>query len=215
LTPPPRTTGIRHLAEERLLGPRVTAAHCVVVDDEEIELLARNDVGVVHCPRSNALLGCGIAPVAALRAAGVRVGLGTDSPASAPSFDLFDELRAAILLARGRAADADALSPADALWLGTLGSAQALGLDGEVGSLTPGKRADLTIVSLAGSPFLPWEDPAVALVLGGTPERVCRTIVDGETRYLRGGFEWHELRQNAAVARGRMLASEQHSELSR
>ena len=76
-----------------------------------------------------------------------------------------------------------------------------------MGSLTPGKQADLAIVSLAGSPLLPWEDPAAAVVLGGAPERVCRTIVGGKTRFLRGESEWHELRQSAAVARSRMLAS--------
>ena len=98
--PSPGETGIRLLAAAGLLGPSVTAAHCVAVDAEEIGLLALHDVGVVHCPRSNALLGCGIAPVAALRAAGIRVGLGTDSPASTPSFDVFDEMRAAMSLAR-------------------------------------------------------------------------------------------------------------------
>lgn len=108
--PSPGETGIRMLAREGLLGPSLTAAHCVVVDPEEVELLARSDTGVVHCPRSNALLGCGIAPVTELRAAGVRVGLGTDSPASTPSFDMFDELRMALALARA-AGEARARSP--------------------------------------------------------------------------------------------------------
>jgi 5-methylthioadenosine/S-adenosylhomocysteine deaminase len=100
IPPSPGETGIRLLAREGLLGPAVTAAHCVVVDPDEIELLARHDVAVVHCPRSNAFLGCGIAPLAELRAAGLRIGLGTDSPASTPSFDIFDELRTAIAQAR-------------------------------------------------------------------------------------------------------------------
>ena len=204
--PSPGETGIRLLAREGLLGPSVTAAHCVAVDREEIELLARHDVGVVHCPRSNALLGCGIAPVAELRAAGVRLGLGTDSPASTPSFDIFDELRMAIALARAHTGDAGSLTAAEALYLATLGSAEAIGLAGEVGSLTPGKRADLCVVELSGSPFDPIDDPAVAVVLGGAPARVCRTIVDGMTRYARGGSGWPELRRSAAAARERMLA---------
>lgn len=203
--PTPGETGIRLLAHAGLLGPTLTAAHCVAVDVDEIELLARHDVGVVHCPRSNALLGCGIAPVAELRAAGVRVGLGTDSPASTPCFDIFDELRMAIALARAGAGDAGALSAAEALRLATLGSAEAIGLAGEVGSLTPGKRADLCVVELTGSPFDPVDDPAVAVVLGGAPARVCRTIVDGMTRYARGGSGWPELRRSAAAARERML----------
>jgi 5-methylthioadenosine/S-adenosylhomocysteine deaminase len=204
--PSPGETGVRMLASNGLLSPAVTAAHCVHVDAEEIELLARNDVGVVHCPRSNALLGCGIAPIAELRAAGVRVGLGTDSPASTPSFDMFDELRTAIALARAAGRDPGALTATEALRLATLGSAEAIGMAGEVGSLTPGKRADLSVVELFHSPFDPVEDPAVAVVLGGAPARVCRTIVDGMTRYARGGSGWPELRRNAAAARERMLA---------
>ena len=214
LVDPPGTTGLRLLEREGLLDPRLLAVHCVVVEPDEIELLARNDVGVAHCPRSNAFLGCGIAPVAELTAAGVRVGLGTDSPTSTPSFDMFDELRAAIGLARLRAERADALSATQALELATLGSARALGLDDEIGSLEPGKRADVAVVSLDGSPFLPWEDPATALVLGGSPERVLTTLVEGKVRYLRGEFEWHELRQNGASARSRLLAHAPRADVS-
>jgi 5-methylthioadenosine/S-adenosylhomocysteine deaminase len=207
LVPPAGTTGTRLLAERSLLGPEVVLAHCVEVDAEEIGLLASTRTGVVHCPRSNGYLGCGIAPVAALRDAGVRLGLGTDSPASAPSFDVFDELRTAVVVARARERRADALTASDALALATLGSAEALGLEEEVGSLAVGKRADVTVVSLAGSPYHPWEDPAAAVVFGGSPERVITTLVDGEARYERGGFEWHELRQTAASARSRMLGA--------
>jgi 5-methylthioadenosine/S-adenosylhomocysteine deaminase len=142
-----------------------------------------------------------------MRAAGVRLGLGTDSPASAPSFDAFEELRTALVAARTRERSPEALTASDALRLATLGSARALGLDAEVGSLLPGKRADLAVVSLEGSPYDPVEDPAAAVVLGGSPERVIATLVDGEARYERGGFEWHELRRSAASARSRMLAS--------
>jgi 5-methylthioadenosine/S-adenosylhomocysteine deaminase len=205
---PPQTTSVRHLAAQGLLRPGVVAAHCVKVDAEEIQLLARNGVAVVHCPRSNALLGCGIAPVRELLDAGVRVGLGTDSPASAPSFDMFEEMRAAVYAARSRAERPDALSASGVLELATLGSARALGLADETGSLAAGKRADLTVVSLAGSPYLPWEDPTVAVVFGGSPERVVLTLVEGEQRYEKGGFRWHELRRSAAAARARMLATE-------
>jgi cytosine/adenosine deaminase-related metal-dependent hydrolase len=205
LVAPPGTTGPRLLAREGLLGPELLAAHCVVVEPDEIELLARHDVAVAHCPRSNAFLGCGIAPVAELLAAGVRVGLGTDSPTSTPSFDMFDELRTAIAVARVRAGRAEAMSAAQALELATVGSARALGIADEVGSLEPGKRADLIVVSLEGSPFLPWEDPAAAVVLGGSPARVTATLVGGEIRYERGAFDWHELRQSGVEARDRLL----------
>ena len=202
---PPCLTPVRYMASQGLLEPVLVAAHCVKVDEEEIELLAAHDVGVAHCPRSNALLGCGIAPLAELRAAGIRVGLGTDSPASAPSFDMWEEMRTAVYAARARAARPDALTASEALELGTLGSARALGLEDEIGSLAPGKKADLAVVSLAGSPYLPWEDPAAAVVFGGSPERVELTLVDGEARYRKGGDGWHDLRRSAAAARGRMI----------
>lgn len=204
--PPGTATFLVELAERGLLGSRLLAAHCVHLSAEEIELLARHGVAVAHCPRSNALLGCGVAPLAELRAAGLRVGIGTDSPASTPSFDIWEEIRTALYLARARARRPDALRAAEALELATLGSAAALGLADEIGSLEPGKRADLAVVSLAGSPFLPWEDPAAAVVLGGSPERVLTTVVDGEVRYVRGEFEWHELQRRGASARSRLLA---------
>jgi cytosine/adenosine deaminase-related metal-dependent hydrolase len=199
-------SGIRALARRGLLSARMTAAHCVKVDAGEIELLARHDVAVVHCPRSNAVLGCGIAPLVELRSAGLRVGLGTDSPASAPSFDMFDEMRAALYAARAREERPDALSAADVLELATLGSARALGLDREIGSLSPGKQADLTVLSLTDSPFLPWEDPVTATVLGGSPERVVATLVSGEPRYEKGGKTWRELTADAHNARSRLLS---------
>ena len=208
LTSPVGTTPVRHLPREGLLRPGLVAAHCVKVDEDEIALLAEHDISVAHCPRSNALLGCGIAPVAELLAAGVTVALGTDSPASAPSLDIFEELRTAVFAARARAERPNALSPDRALELATLSAARALGLDDAIGSLAPGKRADLTVVSLAGSPYLPWEDPAAAVVFGGSPERVQLTLVDGEERYRKGETDWHELLSSAADARGRLLRRE-------
>jgi 5-methylthioadenosine/S-adenosylhomocysteine deaminase len=205
--PPP--SGRRPVATlEPVLGPDLLCAHCVELEEAEIALLADRGVPVAHCPRSNALLGCGIAPLAGLRAAGVTVGLGTDSPASTPSFDMFDELRAAVYAARARERDAGALSATEALQLATADGARALRIDGEVGTLAPGKRADVTVVSLAGSPYHPVEDPAAAVVFGGSPDRVLETIVEGETRYTRIDQEnqWREVRNIASAARRRMLA---------
>jgi 5-methylthioadenosine/S-adenosylhomocysteine deaminase len=205
LVPPPGTTGIRLLAAEGLLGPHLSAAHCVHVDDEEIALLAEHRVGVAHCPRSNGYLGCGIAPVEALRDAGVDVAIATDSPASTPSLDLFEEIRTAVVAARARAGRPDALTAAEALELATLGGARVLGLDAEIGSLVPGKRADLTVVALDGSPVSPVEDPVVAVVHGGSPDRVAATLVAGEDRYRRGRTRWPDSTRAARRARARML----------
>ena len=193
---------------EPVLGRELLCAHCVDVEPAEVALLAERDVPVAHCPRSNALLGCGIAPLTLFRDAGMRVGLGTDSPASTPSFDMFEELRAAVYLARASSGRPEALDANAALRLATVEAARALRLDGEVGTLTPGKRADLTVVSLAGSPYHPVEDPAAAVVFGGSPERVLVTVVSGETRYTSEDEDtWREVRSTANGARERMLAS--------
>ncbi len=205
LIEPDGQTGIRRLAEAGLLDSSIVAAHCVKLADDELGLLARHDVAVAHCPRSNALLGCGIAPLPELRAAGLRVGIGTDGVSSVPSHNFFEELRAVIAAARARSERADALSPSEALELATLGGARALGLAGETGSLVAGKRADLTVIGLADSSYLPWEDPAAAVIFGGGPARILATLVDGETRYEKGGDEWHELIDAAARARSRLL----------
>jgi cytosine/adenosine deaminase-related metal-dependent hydrolase len=206
LVRPPGTTGIRALSDAGLLGPHVLAAHCVRADEKEIAILLANDVAVAHCARSNAILGCGVAPLSALRDSGIRVCIATDSPASTPSFDMFDEMRAAIAAARARERRPDALTAAHALELATLGGARALARDAEVGSIAPGKKADLTILSLADTPFIPWEDPVTAAVLGGSPQRVVATLVSGETRYEKGGGTWLELIDAARSARGRLLS---------
>jgi 5-methylthioadenosine/S-adenosylhomocysteine deaminase len=205
LVPPPGTTGIRLLGEAGLLGATLVAAHCVDVDEDEIALLARHGVGVAHCPRSNGYLGCGVAPLEELLAAGIAVGIATDSPASTPSFDLFEEARTAIVAARARARRPDALPAARALELATLGGARVLGLEDEIGSLVPGKQADLAILSLDGSPFDPVEDPVTAVVLGGSPDRVAATLVHGEDRYRRGTSAWPDSRRAARRARSLML----------
>jgi 5-methylthioadenosine/S-adenosylhomocysteine deaminase len=204
LVPPTGKRPVATLAE--VLSPELLCAHCVEVTADEIALLAEHDVPVVHCPRSNAMLGCGIAPLADLRAAGLRVGLGTDSPASTPSIDPWEELRTAVYASRARERRPDALGAADALRLATIDAARALALQDEIGSLTPGKRADLTILSLSGSPYDPVEDPTVGVVFGGSPAGVLETIVDGETRYRQGESAWQEVRSIASAARRRMLA---------
>ncbi|HEY5161232.1 MAG TPA: amidohydrolase family protein, partial [Gaiellaceae bacterium] len=127
LLPPIGETGVRALARAKAIGTETVAAHCVDLEPEEIELLATLDVAVAHCPRSNGYLGCGIAPLTSLLAAGLRVGIGTDSPASTPSFDMFEELRSAVIFARARERNPQVLTATRALELATLGSARALG----------------------------------------------------------------------------------------
>jgi 5-methylthioadenosine/S-adenosylhomocysteine deaminase len=129
------------LASEGVLEGRVLAAHAVWLDDADLALLAEHDVAVAHCPGSNGKLGSGIAPLRALLDRGVRVGLGTDGPASNDDLHLWDEMRLAPLLARAVAGDPDVLSSAAALRLATRGGGEALGL--AVGALEVGRPADL------------------------------------------------------------------------
>lgn len=205
LVPPPGETGIRLLASEGLLSSNLVAAHCVHLDDDEVELLASHGVGVAHCPRSNGYLGCGTAPLEEMRAAGIAVSIATDSPASTPSLDMFDEMRCAIIGARARAGRPDALSAGNALELATLGGARVLGLEDRIGSIVPGKQADLAVISVASSLFNPVEDPVMAAVLGGSPDRVAATLVAGEQRYLKGTSRWPDSTRAARSARSKML----------
>jgi cytosine/adenosine deaminase-related metal-dependent hydrolase len=184
-----------------ILGSDTVAIHLVFADPSDIELMASQDIPAVHCPRSNALLGCGIAPLPELLAAGVRVGLGTDSPSSAIDFDMWAEMRAAVMHARARLGRADALSARTALDMATTGGAAAIGLGAVTGTLTPGKAADLCVLDLTGSSFLPWDDPVTAAVYGGSCDRVALTMVDGEIRYRRGSHAF----PTATAARTKMI----------
>jgi len=157
-------------------GPDVWHAHCVKLDSSEIELFARSLTGVAHCPCSNCRLGSGIAPVRAMRDAGVRVGLGVDGSASNDAGNLVAEARMAMLLQRV-ARGADAMSAREALEIATLGGAQVLGRD-DLGSIEPGKRADLAIWDVSGIEAAGSWDPVAALVLCG-PTRVSGLIVEG------------------------------------
>ena len=158
-------------------GADVWHAHCVKLDASEIALFARSLTGVAHCPCSNCRLGSGIAPVRAMRDAGVRVGLGVDGSASNDSGDLMTEARQAMLLQRV-ARGADAMSAREALEIATLGGAAVLGRAADLGSLEPGKRADVAIWDMRTLPVAGAWDPVAALVLCG-PHRVRDLLVEG------------------------------------
>ncbi|OYW49103.1 MAG: 8-oxoguanine deaminase [Rhodobacterales bacterium 12-65-15] len=157
-------------------GPDVWHAHCVKLDGSEIDLFAQTGTGVAHCPCSNCRLGSGIAPVRAMRDAGVKIGLGVDGSASNDAGNLIGEARMATLLQRV-AHGADAISAREALEIATLGGARVLGRD-DLGSIEPGKRADLAIWDLGGVEAAGAWDPVAALVLCG-PTRVQDLIVEG------------------------------------
>ena len=157
-------------------GDDVWHAHCVKLDTGEIDLFARSRTGVAHCPCSNCRLGSGIAPVRAMRDAGVKVGLGVDGSASNDAGNLAAEARQAMLLQRV-ARGADAMSAREALEIATLGGAQVLGRS-DCGSLEPGKRADIAIWDVSGIEAAGAWDPVAALLLCG-PTKVRDLFVEG------------------------------------
>jgi len=168
------------LARCGLLGPRLLAAHAVWLSRDDLDLLAANNVAVAHCPQSNGKLGSGVAPVADMLARGIRVGLGTDSPASNDNLDLWEELRLAPLLARALAADPDAMSTTDALALATRSGGEALGLD--VGSLEAGRLADFIRLDVEDPALTPVIDDAdiVPLVVWSASARLVTDVwIDG------------------------------------
>lgn len=185
-TPPRGQTTVEMLDRLGVLAARPLLIHCVLLEYDDVARLVDNGCAVAHCPVANARLGHGIAPLPALRQAGVRVGLGTDSVGSNNRLDLLEEARIASLLHRGRLASYDFLSPADLLRLATIDGARALGLEERVGTLEPGKDADLCAVSLAAPHVRPVHDPVAALFHAARGTDVVMTAVRGRVLYRDG-----------------------------
>lgn len=180
-------TGMRPLARLKRLGlltPRLLAVHMTQLLPEEIQLLAQEGVHVLHCPESNLKLASGFCPVWQLLQAGVNVALGTDGAASNNDLDMLGELRTAALLAKGVSGSAVALPAAAALRMATLNGAKALGLDDRIGSLTPGKAADLTAIDLSPAATQPVYDPISQIVYSAGRDQVTDVWVAGK-RLLR------------------------------
>jgi 5-methylthioadenosine/S-adenosylhomocysteine deaminase len=167
---------VRYASDVGLLAPATIAAHLATdVSEEEIEILAQTGVAAAHCPRSNEYLGCGVSPVPLMVERGIRVGMGTDGLWSSPSMNLFEETLFAVEL--------HGLDGATGLELATLGGARALGIEGETGSIEPGKWADFALVEIApeegGS-----ERDVLEAAAGGA---VAVTVVGGDVIYNRLG----------------------------
>jgi cytosine/adenosine deaminase-related metal-dependent hydrolase len=185
-------------------GDHVWHAHCVRLDAAEIDLFARSGTGVAHCPCSNCRLGSGIAPVRQMRDAGIKVALGVDGSASNDAGHLLGEARAALLLQRVRNG-ADAMSAREALEIATRGGAAVLGRP-ELGSIEPGKRADLAIWDVSGLAAAGAWDPVAALVLCG-PFAVRDLLVEGRAVVQGGrlaGLEIEDLARRAAARVARL-----------
>jgi len=191
--------GVRPLAyadDLGLLGDGDFLAHGVHLDDDEIDLLARRETAVVHCPASNMKLASGMAPVQRLLDAGATVALGTDGAASNNDLDMFDELRDAAMLGKLAADAADAVPAAAALRMATANGADAVGLPG--GELRPGAAADLAVVDLDAPHLTPEHDPVSLLAYAARGSDVCHTVCDG--RVLMRDREVETLDEERVIA---------------
>ncbi len=170
---------IAHVRDLGLFGLKTYAAHCVHLDDDDMDILAGHGVGVVNNPTSNLKLGNGFAPVVGLMARGVVLGLGTDGSASNNNLDMFEEINLAALLNKGLSEDPTAVSAYTALRMATIEGARVLGLDGITGSLKAGKKADVIVVDTRAPHFYPRNSVSSALVYAARSSDVRTVMCDG------------------------------------
>jgi 5-methylthioadenosine/S-adenosylhomocysteine deaminase len=206
-------TPARYLESLGFFGPRTLAAHGVHLTPDDIAILAAQGVGVSHNPESNMKLASGTAPVPALRAAGVAVGLGTDGAASNNDLDMFEAMRQAALLHKLQSNDARTLPAAEVLAMATRDGARALGLDRTIGSLEPGKRADVIVVSMRAPRQTPMYDPLSHLVYVTRGDDVRTTIVNGRVLMREGKMV--TLDEPAILDEARRLAAQVRAAVAR
>ncbi len=178
----------RYLDFLGVLGRRSLLVHCIHLGDSDIELLSERGCPVAHCPRSNAKLAVGVAPLASFASKDLRVGFGTDSAASSGTLDMFEEMRFAVMIHRASAMDVKALDAERAFRMATIGGADALGIEDKVGSIEVGKRADLAVIDLSSEKFFPGASLYSMLVYSASAGDIVFTMVDGKTLFDRGEF---------------------------
>lgn len=193
----------RYLERLGVLEARVLAAHGVWLDDDDIAIFAEHDVAVAHCPNSNGKHASGLAPVMALRAAGVPVAIATDGPASHDRLDVFAEMRAAIRMARLRERDASVLGPVQAIRMVTTEAARAIGRD-DLGAIEVGRRADLVLVDTDPlRPVVERQDLLTHLVWSGSPALVRSVWVEGRQVVVDGEVTTVDVHRAAAEVTSR------------
>lgn len=170
---------LQRLEDLGFLGPDLQAVHMTALTDDEIELLVKRGVHVMHCPQSNMKLASGIAPIPKLLKAGVNVALGTDGAASNNDLDMIGEMQSAAMLAKVGSGDATAVSAEQALTMATIGGARAMGIDNKVGSLELGKQADMIAIDLSKLEQQPLFNPISQIVYSGDKRLVSDAWVAG------------------------------------
>ncbi|MFL7839307.1 MAG: amidohydrolase family protein [Candidatus Promineifilaceae bacterium] len=192
---------IQWLHDIGVLGPQMQLVHSIWLDESEIELIAEANAVVVHCPISNMYLASGVAPVPEMLKQGITIALGTDGPGSNNSQDMMELLKTTALLHKVNTLDATVLLPEDVLWMACRGGAVAFGMPDQIGSLEPGKKADLTLVDLDTPLAMPVHRIPSALVYNAGTRDVDTVIVNG--RPLMRHKEILFLDEKALLARAR------------
>ncbi len=182
----PRASSIEYLSQTGVLAARPLLAHCVKVSDADIELIARSDSSIAHCPKSNAKFGHGIAPLEKFLDGKIRVGFGSDSVASNNACDILEEARFAALYARNAENRNRFLPAREIIEAATRGAARALGLESEIGTLEAGKQADIIVIVLDNIAQQPVHDVYSALLFASNARDVRMTMVAGEEIYRDG-----------------------------
>ncbi|MBU4074899.1 MAG: amidohydrolase [Proteobacteria bacterium] len=172
-------TPVRHLADLDLLDENTIAAHCIWLDENELDLLAEHKVKVAHDPESNMKLGAGVAPVPAMLSRGIAVGLGTDGCASNNDLDLFGEMRMAAMLHKVFSADPTVMTAVKVVEMATSGGARVLGMEDRIGSVIPGKEADIILVDMKRPHLTPLYNPFSHLVYAASGADVVASIIGG------------------------------------
>ncbi len=186
---PMGTSPVKYLEQWDVFKAKTIAIHCIHVDENDLDVLQKNDVAVVHCPSCAAKLGMGIAPLNSIKQRKLKLGLGSDSPATSNRMDLFEEMRLGLLLQRALNHSTEGLAAKDFVRLATLGGAQVLGLDKEIGSLSPGKKADIVAVDLSQSYQQPSPDPYSAIVYTCSSADILMTMIEGKILFQKNEHE--------------------------
>lgn len=188
----PGKSTLAYLRDHNMLSPRTLLVHGTQISAGDREHICATNAAWAHCPKSNAKLGNGIATLGLMKSCyppgAPRIGLGSDSVASNNTMDMFDEMRFAVLLQRVRTRRYDAMTALESVNMATIGGARALGMDNEIGSLAPGKHADIIAVRLDSWNALPAYDPYSALVYAASARDVALTMIAGNIRYDAGRF---------------------------
>jgi 5-methylthioadenosine/S-adenosylhomocysteine deaminase len=208
-----KTTPVQFLESIGFWGPRTLAAHAVHVTPADLKILARRHVGLSHNPESNMKLASGTAPVPAMRTAGMAVGLGTDGAASNNDLDMFEAMRQASFLHKLESGDPRTLPARAVLEMATIDGARALGLEKELGSLEPGKRADVIVISMRAARQTPIYDPLSHLVYVTRGDDVRTTIVNG--RILMRDRKVLTMDEEAVLAEARSLSAKVRAAVAR